>query len=397
MRDRKICLSNILHIALVGAIFLLVFWPEYFNYVPIISEYDVVVKILLVSGTALLYYVHKKKTPIITFYIVIFTIVQLMVTLFNHSYIQKALWGDGLLLLSMCGCIQWGYEYNETGFIKTLYYLFYILLLINFVTLLIFPEGMYADARGTMDTNFFLGNYNSFILYMLFAIVFGYLLHKDGTKWRPGYLFLWMLSFMTLSIKRSATSIIVLLLFGIYTFFLNYKWTRLFLNIKTYFLMNGVIFVSVVWNTNTSFLLEKITKLLNKDITFTGRTYIWSTAIQYIKKKWIWGYGCQSDAATRMTFNNVQAVHCHNLYLNILYQNGIIGLFIIFLILIIVLNRLKYLNNSKVRYFLEAYIGIFMLRRQFEAENIKVEFFMFIFIFLYCCKNKYIKHENVLK
>ena len=86
MQNRKICLRDILYVALIGTIFLLVFWPEYFNYVPVISKYDAVIKILLVSGTALLYYVHKKKIPIIMFYIVIFVIVQVIVTFYVWLY-----------------------------------------------------------------------------------------------------------------------------------------------------------------------------------------------------------------------------------------------------------------------------------------------------------------------
>ncbi len=385
MRSYRICPRVFLGSVMVGIIFYFVFQPEYMEHVPVISRYDVVMKLFIVSGTALFYYVRRKKAANIMIYIMTFVALQITVTVWNHSYIQKALWGDGILLISMCGCIQWGYEYNEHAFLKTIYYLFYALLIVNFATVLLFPEGMYDDARGIRNTNYFLGNYNIFILYMLPAIVFGYLVNEGNIK-KKGYFFLWILCFATLYIKRSATSFAVLLL-GVYVIFLNHRWTRMIFNVKTYILVNILFFFSVVWNANSYDFIGKIANLLNKDSTFSGRTRIWSTAVQYIKRNWIWGYGCQSGTAFRIAFDNDSAIHCHNLYLNILYQYGIVGLIVIAVIFIIVLHELQRLKNDRIRYFLEAYIGIFMLRGQFEAENIKFEFFMFLFLYLYCRKH----------
>ena len=382
MKSFKICIKDVCVSFLVGIIFLLIFSTRYFDYVPIISEYDVLIKFLIVGGTAFVFYIRRHKIPLIFLWIIVFVVLQVFVTLCNHGYLILALWGNGLLILSGCACIQWGYEYNEKLLFKAGYYVFYGLVVINFTSMLLFPSGLYVDTRGISDTNFFLGNYNGFIIYMLCAIVFGYLYHRYYCrKGNLDYIILWILSFVTFSIKRSVTSIIVLLLLMIYMLFFNRDWTRMFLNIHTYVLGNIFIFFAFVWNTNTGWLVKTITGMLHKSITFTGRTEIWANAIGLIKNQWLFGHGAQSEEIMVQLLNNISAGHCHNLYLQILFQYGTIGLIIMIIILMISLRYLRYIRDSKTKGFLQCVIGVSMLHGQFEAGS-RIIYFDFILLFL---------------
>ena len=391
MKSFKICIKDVCVSFLVGIIFLLIFSTRYFDYVPIISEYDVLIKFLIVGGTAFVFYIRRHKIPLIFLWIIVFVVLQVFVTLCNHGYLILALWGNGLLILSGCACIQWGYEYNEKLFFRTGYCVFYGLLVINFASILLFPGGLFTDLRGIRDTNFFLGNYNVFIIYMLWAIIFGYLYHRYYCRrGNLDYIVLWILSFSTFLIKRSVTGIIVLLLLMIYMLFFNGDWTRMFLNIHTYVLGNVFIFFAFVWNTNTGWLVNTITGILHKSITFTGRTEIWANAIRLIKNQWLFGYGVQDDKVMVQLLNNIHAGHCHNLYLQILFQNGIIGLIIMTIILMISLRYLRYISDSKTKGFLQCVIGVLMLQGQFEGaiSNLCFDFILLFLIYLIGRKNK---------
>ena len=66
-----------------------------------------------------------------------------------------------------------------------------------------------------------------------------------------------------------------------------------------------------------------IVDLLNRDLTFTGRTYIWDKAISLIKDNMVLGLGF-SDMELRI--KAIGIYHAHSAYLNVLLESGIIGL-----------------------------------------------------------------------
>lgn len=391
VRINTLFLRNIL---LIGIIFLFAFYPGYFEHNPIISKFDFVINLFIVVGVFFYFIYYKKIQPLILF-ICFFVIYQLFSTIWNHADLKIALWGQGVLFIAMCGSIQWGMNFNEKLFIKTIYYLFSSLLLINFFSLLLWPEGLYIDQRGIQDTNYLLGNYNGFIIYMFSAILSGYLyLRKYPKRITVGYICLWGISFVSLFLKRSLTSLVGLSLLLIYMIFFNYQWTRWFLNIKSYVIGNLLFFYFFVWNTANNKILEFVTIVLDKDITFTGRTFIWSNAKSYIAENWLLGNGIEKSEVIAEKIGIIDAVNIHNLYLDILYDSGLIGFCFIAIFFIILLRGLKQLKDNKVRYFVEALLGILMLMCQFEAYNIKFIFFIIVFLNLYACRKENKRMES---
>ena len=79
----------------------------------------------------------------------------------------------------------------------------------------------------------------------------------------------------------------------------------------------------------------------------------------------------------------IQAVNAHNFYLDTIYKTGLLGLLLLAISFLYSLYWLKKIENQKLRYFLEAFLGIFMFMSQFEAYNIKFIFFMLTFITMY--------------
>jgi len=382
---------------LLGIIFVFAFYPAYFDKVPLLSKYDILINLLIICGI-FFYYLSYRRIPKSFLIVILYTIAQFGSTVWNHVDIKTSLWGKGILLIAMCGGIQWGYYYNEKLFLKTIYSVFYILLAVNLATLFLYPNGMYVNDMGLQEYNFFLGNYNVFVIYFFMSALSGYLYVKKYKGRITGdYIFLWLIILITFYKKRSATSMVGVLLLLIYGVLFNRKGTRLLFNIKTYSVFNLFFFFFIVWNSADNWIVKGITGLLNRNMTFSGRTVIWDKIKPLVKQKWLLGNGLETEEVILEKLKPVQAVHAHNLYLDILYKNGLIGFILIAILFFLLTVYKKKLKDQHVRYFLEAFLGIFMLMCQFEAYSIKFVFFMLIFLSMYAYENQEINTGQVLQ
>ncbi|MCB6608389.1 O-antigen ligase family protein [[Clostridium] symbiosum] len=387
----KSIMFNFCHVIialLLGILLLFSFYPAYFEFIPFIAKYDILINIITIC-CVFFYFLRYRKIRSVILIVCLFTIIQLISTIFNHVDVKTSIWGRGILLLSMCGGIQWGYNYNEKMFLKIIYYLFYCLLIINLATMFFFPGGMFENINGIKEYNFFLGNYNVFVLYFFMAGISGFLyIKKYRGKMTVDYIILYCVMFLTLYKMRSATSIVGISLLLIYNMFLNNKYTRFILNIKLYTILNIIFFYVVVWNSSENLILKAITGFLKRDITFSGRAEIWKVIKPFIYQHWLIGNGLETQDVIFEKLSPVQAVHAHNIYLDILYKNGVLGFLCIVFIFFLLINKLKKVESQQMRYYLEAFLGIFMLMCQFEAYSIKFLFFMLVFIYIYASENQ---------
>ena len=112
---------------------------------------------------------------------------------------------------------------------------------------------------------------------------------------------------------------------------------------KLCYIIAIVVFVFVVILGMQSAFSIVIEGILQKDITFTGRTILWASAVSYIIKSPLVGYGLEQAAVTGAKLYRFTVYDsCHNFILDLLYQNGIIGFF---LILVLFISTAKKVDN----------------------------------------------------
>ena len=70
--------------------------------------------------------------------------------------------------------------------------------------------------------------------------------------------------------------------------------------------------------------------ILGKDVTFTGRTIIWSDTINFIKNNYLFGFGLEPSYLRVIKMNDISALNSHNMILEIIYNGGFV-LFLVFL------------------------------------------------------------------
>lgn len=383
MRLKPLNSSIILYGVWVAIMLLFAFYPAYFNEISFINKIDIYINLTLVFFIGM-EIIKTHRSNLLFMYILLYTLISLIITIVKLGNIANVIWGNGILLL----ILMWGmYKYYHTNpilFEKVTYKLMYLLILINLITVFLFPQGLIVDTRGISSTNFFLGNYNSYIQYLILTILSGYLyyMHTQGripVQWYlifiVGFVFYWK--------KFSATSCLGLSIILIYHIMLNRNITRWFLNLKVYISVNVIFFVAFVWSSGNTGILAPILKMFHKDFTFTGRTEIWTSVKNLISASPFWGIGTQSMEVIAEKIGLIQAVNAHNLYLNIWLTAGGIGILIFMLILFYTAHKITKIKNNNIRYFLEMILGTILFMAQFEAYTIKFFFFLMMLLCLY--------------
>jgi len=376
-------LRKMTYIVFFTIMILFAFYPAYFSKISIIDKIDVFINLALTFVIGLLL-IKEHKSNLLVLYILFYIIGSFSSTILNHGSIANAIWGNGALLFALIVGLYEGYKLNHIMFEKVVYQLMYVLAIINLISVFLFPNGMFADDRGIYDVNFFLGNYNGYIQYLLLALICGYLynMHAFG-KMTIQWYSLFGIAFLFYSKHLSVTSCFGLILILLYHIFLNRKFSRPILNLRFYTIINIVFFFNFVWNPGSTGLFAPILNLFHKDITFTGRTAVWAWAKEIFLKNPLLGIGLQNSQYIFEKSGDMQVYHAHNLYLNTLFTTGILGFWALLVMFLYVSHQVKKITNAKSRYFIEAIIGILMFMSQFEAYNIKFIFFLLMLFCLY--------------
>lgn len=244
---------------------------------------------------------------------------------------------------------------NFTELITGLYYLFSVVLIINFISMLVYPEGIISAEN--FDSIYFLGGKNAISTVVLpaFTVIFLYTYYVyDKYKFIP--IVLSIICVITLYITGSGTGIVISICAG--AFFLLYK--KVNISFNTYFLVYIILYLLIVVLRLQEILFgDFINNVLQKDMTFTGRTGIWDIMMQNIDQFWFLGLG----KGNNFIFNYTnQLSETHNGFLEIILSSGFLGLIMFILLLLVVGKQLtlyrKHIFSKILSFSIFAYLII---------------------------------------
>ena len=264
---------------------------------------------------------------------------------------------------------------NKDKFLTTLENTFFILLLINFITIILFPGGFYLNSSG-YSGNYFLGYDNNLITYIFPALALSFTnsLNKNG-KIVLKSIFLLIISFCSIIFTWSATGIVSMVI--MIALFLVYTINKKDFPIKKYIVVALILFIGIVFLRFQNIFSFIIEGWLKKDLTFTRRTYIWDIFISEIKKSILIGHGIVDSKYLILTLN---AGHAHNYFLQILYQGGLLTLSMFLGFFFSAINKVKNCNEKK-------YVGIvifaYLISFIFEAYSLTNMFIIVLLIAYY--------------
>lgn len=236
----------------------------------------------------------------------------------------------GYVMTCFCTCFIMLYNIqirNEPR--KTVYALlltFRIQVYINFILMLIFPNGIYSSESIYRTEAFrynFIGLDNQICPYVLVLLALSMFYGKQYSysKRCEGYLdiIICLVSFVLLN---SATGYIGLASYFAVLFCLKYG-KRMF-NLKRLVLVVAILTITILFLRNLT-IFGDLFALFGKDITLSGRTNIWQSAIFTALKKPFLGHGITiENIVYYATMRDYRSAHDE--YLQIILNGGILGL-----------------------------------------------------------------------
>ncbi len=339
--------------------------PLLFKYEPytIVDKFYTIAKIISFLTIVFITIVKKVKIHKVVYVIGIYEFILGLSTLLNHGNIVQYC-GPAVNVLGLTLIVNYYFPKIKLDFIKEMYLILFVLVLINTFCVVFFPNGLVKQYALIAPVNF-LGIENRYVFFMLpllfYAAIYSILKYK---KFNWVFYFVAFIILFTLIKVWSVGAMLGMLLLIILMLLVSAGDKKNFIkkiDFKYYFLF--IVFLNialVVFNAHK--LIEPfIVNVLHKDITLSGRTLIWANAIELFKKHFLFGVGEQPKSYFRGLFYG--AAHPHNLFLSILLFSGVLG-FIMYLILFYMINK----SNKKIKNFrIKFIINISLLTLLFMA------------------------------
>lgn len=367
--------------------FFILLEPRYFFYVPFLNK---VFKILIcmVSGFLMTLYIFKYKTHSkTTLLIMLYHFYLCIVTIINNGEITTAIL-DTCIFVGLSICTERILKYKPSFLYTKLLFMLSIEIFINFLSIIIFPNGLYSTVF--FHRNYFLGYDNQMINIIIPTIAFIFLYLDFQNSW-----FCWpcfvvsIISIATVLLIWSGASLVIIAIITVLVFTGLINVTRIF-NMKNYLLVNLICFISIVILRMQYFFKNIIVNILGKNLTFSGRTYIWDRVIHFIVLNPIFGYGIENstDRSAKMALASYYGVsnrltgfsglHAHNRFLETTYRGGIILLLIYMSILLIATYYLVKFKDSFCSKILSVVIFAYLTGMLTEYYRFSYMFFPFM-------------------
>lgn len=356
--------------------------PVVFVFTPFHDIFRVGQVAVLVFGVVFCYLNNGNiKFPI---YLTIYFSYLVVVTYINHGAIIKVI-TTLLPIIGLVFALEYFFKKNIFLTMKTMYIYFSILVYINFIFMIIRPDGLITvTTTNTVVGYNFLGVSNQLGPYLILASVISLIYASIRKRITINIVLVNVCAYISLILVWSATSIawftiyFVLLIFmskkSILSNFINW------LNVLVFIIISHLLIVFVKAQNWFDFIIVDI---LNKDLTLSGRTVIWDEAIKLIKGSLIFGYGEISDG--RYIRVGSALFNTHNIFLQLFLQGGILFVLFTLLIMFTSLYQIKQNQNQSVNSIL--LISVLTLFCMMITE---VYAFIIIFILLFLVYHCYL-------
>ncbi len=301
--------------------------------------------------------VRKKRVSSIIVLIGIQQMYLLLITLF-HSDANgiRTCRGSVFLVLGVVLLYELAHE-NKRIFLSSQLFCFEVVIYINLITEILFPDGMYIKEVGKFiaTKNWFLGYYNNHTQYFLPALLFAFLYKNETGRKLRTYM-------LTIAIFISAilgwSGGILVALFGmaaVYVFFKNR--TEVF-HYYTYWGLHILFVIFVILLKCQRLLFWLIDGVLDKWGSLELRMSLWDRCLQMISEAFLFGHGIETGDVRAAKAGFFWGMHAHNQLLELMYQGGIINL-LLFAVVVIVAGRkvYRYRNTMESKIISIAFLG----------------------------------------
>ena len=343
--------------------------PYFLSVNPILNDISNIFMLLVGGGIYFLSF-YKNKISRLQIAIFVFMGISLISTLFVSKDI--VFWLKYFLQYSTISLYsEFLIKNNTDGFFKNLSILLGALIILNFITFLFFPEGIFSHEV------LLLGYDNATIVLLLLGSMFimfsSYYFYKK-IKWWAWIPFL--MNLITYYVRWSVGAMIgciVLLIFFLF-FYRKPKWTKI-LNLRTFYWVTFALFILIVVFGIQKYFSFIIVDVFHKNVTLTGRTLIWQRCFEQIRLHPIFGIGMMVYGER---FDMIGIYHAHCNFLNVLLEIGFVGLLSYFYIWHLLIKSLLQNPQHKLVNFLNfTFLSYLVMTLIDVIDNSEVLFIFF--------------------
>lgn len=299
--------------------------PNFFVKIDLLNFGSIGLALLCMSILLLRTLKKNIKFDITFFFLLLWRILLFIPTLNNNGEIIK--WGYQSIVFVGLYLLTKNYIWDKDTF-RIIYKMIFSYVLINILLMFIFPNGIFPKYG-----IYFLGirtRFTEFSIALVYISLIYYNEYSSKNKKELKKLITsYLLAVINILSKWVATGIVVIALTILFYLILRNKKKLRFIYCFG-FLFFIVLSINLI-NGNLLNLFSGLFKMLNKDITLTGRTIIWGNAINMIKKFYLFGFGYVNDGNIINYHNGLW--QAHNTILQSMCECGIFGTLALFMMI----------------------------------------------------------------
>lgn len=355
--------------------------PLYFTQIVLVDTLFLYWKLAAIALIAGVWTLHFRGGKVLLG-LAIFLILDCIVTTVNAGNILQ-MYINAITLFAMAIMFMTAAEKGSYKFIKVASSVLEILIIINLLTIILFPEGLYNFTA--VNHHYFLGSRNVMMRTIFPGVCFSILRSKiERGKMSFRTIIVMIAAGASLVLVWSATALFSYALFCALMFIFQFKGAPKWFTVKTCYIISIVIFLFIVVLHLQDMFSFIIVGVLQKDVTFTGRTILWDAAMLNIAKSPLWGYGLENlQTIAAKLYSYTEYDSCHNLYLDVLYQNGIIGFGLLCILFGAVAKKVDHYLSERYRTVFTLFIFTYAIMVNFEPFiNGDMRLFVSMFFFM---------------
>lgn len=329
--------------------------PAYFK--AMVPTADLIFDIL--RGTsfliiALWYVIERKPVSLVVVLVAVWRVFLVSSTFVHNGEVYDCI-AVSFSIISVMLLYDTAYNYRKETFLSAQLFCFELVIYINLLTEILFPNGMYVNDSFPYSPNWFLGYYNGYSVLFVPGLMFAWLYRDKTGKNLRTYLFTAGVIVSIIKVYAGGEALSAACMVLVFVFFKNR--TRIF-NYMNYWLLHVyfiiLVFVFRIQNLFT-WLLDDI---LGKLASFLGRLELWEKTLVLLKQSPIIGFGIQDKAVRLAEYHSAWQIHSHNQLMELLYQGGIIG-FALFVLTVYFSGRklMKYAYTQESKIIATAFLG----------------------------------------
>lgn len=315
----------------------------------------------------------------------LYEIIILFSTIMNSGDLRGAVI-NAATIIAFCMLIDLQLKVRTDKFLRIFILVFAVFVVTNLISILWYPNGMYRSEF--YEQNWILGFKNVHTLYIIPLLgIFDIYASKKGWSFFVKALCIGLFAASVYIVWDGGSALVSITLWIVLWLVCELFHRPVFLTLYRVIAIHLVFFVGIIvfrLQNAFSFIIEV---WLGKSTTFTGRIRTWDMALNSIMENPFLGLGQQSALMMREYYLHDPKVktfthgysHCHNEFLQILFQTGLIGM-VFFLFVFVILNRqLKRVQNNQMIFIICSTLLCFMFVFQMEAINM-ITFWGFVIV-----------------